>query len=732
MIGACSYFSRRSFALVCHAAFSFALLAYANNLEAETSASNPDAVSIEASDRLYSLSGSWRFFPGDRPEFADPDFDDGNWARVSGSSPWSRQGHDYDGIGWMRKELLLSPGVAERGLSVIFPFFYAAREVYFNGVYIGGQGEIGADGSLKRIDVRSDIVNVPAELIRSSGRNVLAIRVRSFYGLGGATAESFYISGAEHGRERYVQLRAFQAVLAALFLFVAITQIIIGLSTRPARYAFFFGLFALALASFQIGKHALIYWISDSFLLNRLVFNIGLNFLSPIMVYFFLRFFEERSRIAEALSLAAAGAFFGIFLLSWVWPVPLMSFYGNVVIQLNLLVNIITVAYCIFLAIRGALVSSPGAGLVLFGFGVFSVGVLNETLSYQTIINTPRMIDVFFLAFIAAVQAAVAVRIYRMHSSLEASEARYRALIESSTDAILTLDIHGIILDCNRATRDRLGYRMKNLAGRSFFELFYDSQVPGREHLSRALAREEYDRALHGGPSQVFRSVFRTQIGEPQEMELRFERIEGDHRQAPRISARLEAIVEDELSRLRHAESASYVIGNYVRQAELLSSKLVSGLWRSCGHDEVFSVKLCLREILVNAIEHGNLAISYDEKTAAQASGRYLELVQNRQRDPRFARRAVEVEYRLSARRAAYRITDQGDGFDHRRLMQKTIDEVNAENVLHGRGLLITMDQMDRIRYNDRGNSVLLIKHLHGVGGPAAAAAKETRNYVSG
>ncbi len=153
-------------------------------------------------------------------------------------------------------------------------------------------------------------------------------------------------------------------------------------------------------------------------------------------------------------------------------------------------------------------------------------------------------------------------------------------------------------------------------------------------------------------------------------------------------------------------------MGNYLRLAETISNRLSGGVARYCDVDTAFGIKLCLREMIVNAIEHGNLEISYEDKTTAQRDGRYLEFVQERQRMPEYADRTVTIEYMLNSRRAAFRITDQGRGFDHRQMLRRTATEVNEEDSMHGRGLLLTLSHFDRVRYNERGNSVLLIKRF--------------------
>jgi len=58
---------------------------------------------------VLELEGPWRFQVGDDPRWADPAFDDSNWATVVLSKPLTEQGFDpYTGYGWYRLKLQAS------------------------------------------------------------------------------------------------------------------------------------------------------------------------------------------------------------------------------------------------------------------------------------------------------------------------------------------------------------------------------------------------------------------------------------------------------------------------------------------------------------------------------------------------------------------------------------------------------------------------------------------------
>lgn len=59
----------------------------------------------------------------------------------------------------------------------------------------------------------------------------------------------------------------------------------------------------------------------------------------------------------------------------------------------------------------------------------------------------------------------------------------------------------------------------------------------------------------------------------------------------------------------------------------------------------------------------------------------------------------------------AYRITDQGGGFDYQRIMDR-IRQVNDEMLPHGRGLVMAMAEFDIVEFNEKGNRILLVKYF--------------------
>jgi signal transduction histidine kinase len=128
-------------------------------------------------------------------------------------------------------------------------------------------------------------------------------------------------------------------------------------------------------------------------------------------------------------------------------------------------------------------------------------------------------------------------------------------------------------------------------------------------------------------------------------------------------------------------------------------------------------------EILVNAVEHGNLGLGYAAKSALLRSGDWTAEISRRLAMPEYRDRRVHVDLERNADRVVLTISDEGDGFDCTPYLEIQPDRVFD---LHGRGIAMSrMTSFDKMEYLGRGNQVELtvMCHANGVTAPAQNAA---------
>jgi len=117
------------------------------------------------------------------------------------------------------------------------------------------------------------------------------------------------------------------------------------------------------------------------------------------------------------------------------------------------------------------------------------------------------------------------------------------------------------------------------------------------------------------------------------------------------------------------------------------------------------STVIGLTEILVNAVEHGNLGITYEEKSQLNAAGQWETEVTRRLSLPENATKHVEVQMTRENGCVRFTIRDQGPGFDWQRFID--IDPARAFDN-HGRGIVIARTlSFDTLEYHGCGNEVV-------------------------
>jgi CheY-like chemotaxis protein/anti-sigma regulatory factor (Ser/Thr protein kinase) len=110
-------------------------------------------------------------------------------------------------------------------------------------------------------------------------------------------------------------------------------------------------------------------------------------------------------------------------------------------------------------------------------------------------------------------------------------------------------------------------------------------------------------------------------------------------------------------------------------------------------------------ELIINAVEHGNLEISYEEKTRLMAERRMMAEVAERLTWPGFRDRIAIAVLERDADSLTLIVEDQGPGFDWKPYLELAPDRAFHT---HGRGIAMAKAlSFDEITYEGRGNRVI-------------------------
>jgi anti-sigma regulatory factor (Ser/Thr protein kinase) len=154
----------------------------------------------------------------------------------------------------------------------------------------------------------------------------------------------------------------------------------------------------------------------------------------------------------------------------------------------------------------------------------------------------------------------------------------------------------------------------------------------------------------------------------------------------------------------------SFKIRNDIFAVEKIVYTLTKDFVYFLDFQSLEKIRVGLSEMLTNAIEHGNLRITGDDKMKATEEGSYYDLVNQRMADKDLMSKFVTFTYSVDSEGVMMQIEDEGEGFNVKELPDPTDPEGLLK--LHGRGILITRMYFDELSYNDKGNKVTLKKRF--------------------
>ena len=163
-------------------------------------------------------------------------------------------------------------------------------------------------------------------------------------------------------------------------------------------------------------------------------------------------------------------------------------------------------------------------------------------------------------------------------------------------------------------------------------------------------------------------------------------------------SLKLQDALEQGVQSLNMMVSGQFKFHN-LEEAQQLSTFLA----KTCPDPQ--RVVTGLAELFVNAVEHGNLGITYDEKTEFNKNGTWYEEVQSRLNMKKNKNKFVIANYVHHKDSISITITDQGDGFDWQDYL-----EIKPERIYdnHGRGIATSkIMSFDDLKYSEKGNEVM-------------------------
>jgi len=293
---------------------------------------------------------------------------------------------------------------------------------------------------------------------------------------------------------------------------------------------------------------------------------------------------------------------------------------------------------------------------------------------------------------------------------IKKSEEKYKMLIESSTDFIFILNPDLTFKVANHSMLKNLRIKEDSLDNKKFYDMIILDNEGGQQ-FSKNIIDEKISNLLE--KKEPFHTIIKFPVGIDREIKeyfLKMNLIEINN--DIELIGQASPLKKDSLLEYFDSEEQKYFISNYLSTSEDISNRMVRNLSKYLKKEDLNIFRIGLREMIINAIEHGNLNISFDEKSVLLKNGNYFEFIKNRQNDENFRNKKVMIHYKINSKKAVYTIADEGNGFDYLKIMDEVKNPEKLEFLAHGRGILMALSVFDEVVYNDTGNQVTLVKNL--------------------
>ncbi|MCP4136008.1 MAG: PAS domain S-box protein [bacterium] len=293
------------------------------------------------------------------------------------------------------------------------------------------------------------------------------------------------------------------------------------------------------------------------------------------------------------------------------------------------------------------------------------------------------------------------------------SEKKYRELVEEKTkDIIFTTDINGKFITANKNMNRKLGFFEKDIIGKDITEIIFDDPADINQ-INKAAFQENINKVLVDGNSDVLCTglCIHKNLGDGILLQFKLDPVFQEDSLVGMIGFATD-LMDDALSKFVTKADYTLEMENRLTLINEIAFRLTKDLPKYFDSIDISLIRMSLSEFIINAIEHGNLEITYEEKSQAKETNTFFELLRKRQLDPEKRKKKVFITFSLNENRVQYIIRDEGTGFDYNKILKKDISDINEEFLTHGRGIITSLGILDEVVYNKKGNEVTLIKYV--------------------
>lgn len=367
---------------------------------------------------VVSMSGTWKFRPGDDLSWAAPELDDSDWFEITVPGTWGKQGFSNVKVGWYRLSVPINPLWLERDgrVGVRVGSVSSSYEIYAGGSKVG---EVGA-ANRPEYD-RHRVFAVPTSAIDSRNRLDLAFRVWRAPGAGdragGFRGGPIEVGPLEQSIWRLARYQLGELVLALLFLMSGLYHLELLRHRSQERTYFWYSWFVIVGAIYTLLRSQWRFLLSDDFMVLKeieycaafMLPALGIEFLWRILgrpigsILKPLRLYQLSHPLLGLLVALTPGLALNFWVMSWWvwWAVP----------------GFLAVIYVIFRAAAGG---NPEARTIGVGTTLLVITLAHDLGTANDLFSQPYWSTFGFGFFVLGSALSLGQRFGRTHRILEA------------------------------------------------------------------------------------------------------------------------------------------------------------------------------------------------------------------------------------------------------------------------------------------------------------------------
>lgn len=153
-----------------------------------------------------------------------------------------------------------------------------------------------------------------------------------------------------------------------------------------------------------------------------------------------------------------------------------------------------------------------------------------------------------------------------------------------------------------------------------------------------------------------------------------------------------------------------YILENKLEDITPLIEEICLEVKKYIGNNESDLFASALYEVIMNAIEHGNLNILYETKKEWLKKNIYNKKLKELLKTDKAKNTHVEIVLKIEDDNITINVKDQGLGFKPKQEAKKINNDGFARE--SGRGMMMIKSYFDEVKFNKKANSITLIKFI--------------------